>query len=382
MLLIIGLLAMVFINLNIFNALIQGITVTLQNQIITTLAGHISIEPPDENTFISRASQVATNVERVPGVLAVSQRTKFAGEIQQQDDKSGVGTYPGLAIEPSAELAVTELAENIYAGRFLHDGEIDGLVLGSQVAGFDRADELSPFALDEAAVGDMVTVSFVNGQQQEFEVVGIVDNRFVQADNRFFITDSAYHSIFTGASDTASEIAVRVHSTTDELVVAQEIDNRDWNIEVSTWQDGAGLLETLNLIMGSLNRVVSGVSIIVAGFMIFIVMYIDVLNRKKQIGILRAIGISDSAITLSYIIRALVYTTIGVAIGTLLMKFVVLQIFEARPLGTAIGDVTLALDVSAMQIRSMIMILVAVLGAYVPMIYALRISIVDAIWGE
>jgi ABC-type antimicrobial peptide transport system permease subunit len=62
------------------------------------------------------------------------------------------------------------------------------------------------------------------------------------------------------------------------------------------------------------------VSALVAAITIFIVTYIDLVNRRKQIGIERAIGVRGGAIVSSYCLKALAYAVVAIALGLLLFK--------------------------------------------------------------
>jgi len=51
---------------------------------------------------------------------------------------------------------------------------------------------------------------------------------------------------------------------------------------------------------------------------VFIVTYVDLVNKRRTIGIERAIGISGRAITLNYLLKAVVFTFFGVLFGAAL----------------------------------------------------------------
>ena len=73
------------------------------------------------------------------------------------------------------------------------------------------------------------------------------------------------------------------------------------------------------------------VSLIVAAFMIFIIIYINTLNKKKQIGILKAVGITPQSIMFSYMLISLFYVAFGVLVGLLLLA-VIFVYLNANPL--------------------------------------------------
>jgi putative ABC transport system permease protein len=130
------------------------------------------------------------------------------------------------------------------------------------------------------------------------------------------------------------------------------------------------------------NFIVSVVALIVAGITVFIVMYVDVINRRKQIGILRAIGITETAIAISYLLRALCYAITGVVLGFILFQGIVVPLFIRYPLHLPLGDVSLVIDQPILYVRACALMIVSFLGAYIPIQRTLRMRIIQAIWGE
>ena len=53
---------------------------------------------------------------------------------------------------------------------------------------------------------------------------------------------------------------------------------------------------------------------------ILIIVYINVLNRKKEIGILKAVGITPKSIILSYAILSMFYVSLGILVGLVLLS--------------------------------------------------------------
>lgn len=370
--------AMIFVNLIFLTSIINGLVVTAHKQIIETLTGEILVEAPSESMYIERSSDVADQLLRVPGVEKLSAHTNFSAQLEKEGEQ---GSYRGVAIDPEAEKEVTTIEQAIIAGRYLEPDDTNAIILGIQIAGGEDV-ELYAYSLKDVSVGDTVFLSYANGLEKEYEVVGIFDNNFVQADNRFFITNHEYTSLFPELRTNASEFALRIQPTKDVEVVAQDIHDLEITDNVRTWIDTAGIVESFTKSFDIVNFIVSIVAIIVGGITIFIVMYIDVVNRKRQIGILRAIGISENSIALSYVLRALLYALCGVTVGILISKFILIPLFTQKPLQLPVGNVSLALHNEVMYVRALALLLVSFLGAFIPVQRALRMKIIDAIWGK
>lgn len=372
------LMAMIFVNLIFLTAIINGLTYTAQHQIIDTLTGHILVEPEAGRPYVSDAVEATKEMKLVEGVTAVSVRTNFSAEMEFDGAK---GSYRGVAIDPADEAAVTTLEDHMVEGRYLQPDDTNALIVGNQIVG-GKDVELNAYSLQGVHVGDMVKLRYSNGLEKEYEVVGIFDNDFVQADNRFFISQQEYASLFPEFNNKASEFAVSLGAAADVDTVAKLIVDRNDVLTARTWKETAGVVESFTNSFDIVNVIVSIAALLVAGITIFIVMYIDVVNRKRQIGILRAIGIAEHSISISYLLRSLFYALLGVVLGVLLFKFALIPIFNAHPLRLPLGAVSLVINQQIVYVRALALFIVAFLGAYVPIQRALRMHIIDAIWGK
>jgi len=126
----------------------------------------------------------------------------------------------------------------------------------------------------------------------------------------------------------------------------------------------------------------SFVGVLIAAVTIFIVIYVDITNKRKQIGILRAIGIKPYIIISSYVILSGVYAVIGVALGTLIFKFGIMPYFEAHPFVLPICDAVLVLTKTDYVIRAETIMWVSVFSGLIPAAITTRIKMLDAIIGK
>ncbi|MBI2410540.1 MAG: ABC transporter permease [Candidatus Kerfeldbacteria bacterium] len=372
--------AMIFVNLIFLTSIINGLVHTAYNQIIETLTGHILVEPAAGKGSLADATAVEKELMHVNGISHVSPRTNFSAELEYNGEK---GSYRGVAIDTEKEAAVTTVKNHVVAGRFLEPDDTNAVILGNQITGGEDV-ELHEYSLKNVQVGDAVKMTFANGLEKTYTVVGIFDNDFVQADNRFFVNADEYFSLFPELKNQASEMAVRMdHSDVYDVdAVVSDIESRSIDANIRTWKDTAGVVESFTASFTIVNFIVSIVGIIVAGITIFIVMYVDVVNRRKQIGILRAIGIAENSIAISYLLRALLYAVVGIILGMILFNVVIIPMFIRRPLHLPVGNVSLIIDTGVMYMRALALLIVSFLGAYIPIHKTLRMHIIDAIWGE
>ncbi|WP_291380695.1 FtsX-like permease family protein [Demequina sp.] len=183
------------------------------------------------------------------------------------------------------------------------------------------------------------------------------------------------------AAGTASTIVVLGADgmTTDGLIAA--IDPLGSDVEFQTPEQLSlaiqDQLDTFELI-DSIMRVIS---LLVAAITVFIITYVDLSNRRRQIGIERAIGIRSTAIVTSYVFKSVLTGAVGSVVGFVLFRFAVVPMVDRHPFVFPNGPVTLEVSGQSMLNAALILLVVSAVSALIPAIQAVRMRILDAIWG-
>jgi putative ABC transport system permease protein len=115
---------------------------------------------------------------------------------------------------------------------------------------------------------------------------------------------------------------------------------------------------------------------------VFIVTYVDVVNKRRQIGIQRAIGISSMTILLAYALRAIFYMVLGSALGILAFLYIVVPLEAKYPFHFPQGSVLLAINNVFMVKMVGLLLDVGLISALIPAYRSIRIKIIDAIWSN
>ena len=152
-------------------------------------------------------------------------------------------------------------------------------------------------------------------------------------------------------------------------------------LRVSPWEDYAGIMRSMTDSFSVINTILNVVNVLVAGITVFIITYIDVTNRRRQIGIQRAIGITPSSIVMTYIFRAVFYALVASAIAGLAFLYVAMPIEARYPFHFPFGLVYLVFGAQNMTRASLILVASALVASFLPAWLSLRIRIMDAIWG-
>ena len=121
-----------------------------------------------------------------------------------------------------------------------------------------------------------------------------------------------------------------------------------------------------------INTILNVVNLLVAGITVLIVTYIDVTNRRRQIGIQRAIGITQGSIALAYLLRAVFYAIVASILASLAFLYVVIPIEARYPFRFPFGDVYLVTGFPYLTRAVFILLCAAVVIAQLGVIFSVN----------
>ena len=372
-------LILVTMNLLFVPGLINGATLSMNTILIKTYSGDIIIEPEGDDTVINHVDELIESIESIDGVVAASARNTINAYISFEDERVSCVV---IGIEPAREKAVFEVSECLIEGSYLGSRDRGQILLGVQIAGSDREDiELYSSSLRHVHAGDKVVVTYGNGIEKQYTVKGIFDTGFIQTDIQAFVTELEFNSVVPNMNNKASSIRVKLEDGTDPDKIIGRIASLRDGLDFQTWDETAGLVESMTESFVLINQILNVVNYLVAGITVFIVTYVDVVNRRRQIGIQRAIGIKSHSITVSYLIRALFYAVAGLIIGILVFKYLVIPVEARHPFEFPFGPAYLITQPSYTVRMAFILLVVSLTAAFIPVWRVMRIKILDAIWG-
>src|SRR4030042_1324870 len=372
-------LILVTMNLLFVPGLISGATVSMNTILVKSYSGNIIIEPEGDNTVINHVDELIATIESVDGVVAASARNNINAYVTFEDERVSCGV---IGINPVQERAVFDVADSLIEGRYLDSRDRGQILLGIQLAGADREDtELYSSSLRHVPAGDKVGVAYSNGLEKQYTVKGIFDTGFIQTDLQAFVTDLEFNSVMPNMNDKATNIRVKLEDGAAPERIIERIASLRSGLDLQTWEETAGLVQSMTESFTLINQILNVVNYLVAGITVFIVTYVDVINRRRQIGIQRAIGIKSQSITISYLIRALFYAIVGLIIGILVFKYVIIPVEARHPFEFPFGPAYLLTKPVYTARMAFVLLVVSLVAAFIPVWRVMRIKILDAIWG-
>lgn len=376
-LLIIFLMAIAFINLVFVTSLFSGIIKSSNSQIIDTYTGHISISPVEGEKFIPRAREEIARINSTSGVEAASTQVFLPANLTY---KKRSGSWSVIAIDPAAEMNTTNVSKKMISGAYLDPSDTDQIIIGRQIAGGEGV-EMDAFSFKGAKVGERVTLS-LDGQNKDFTIKGIFYTKFIDTDQRAFITQRALNKISSAYEDKATNIVIRITTKGDEPDVIDRLKENGVAGNFYTWKDVAGLMATVSDSFLLINTLLTTVGALIAAVTIFIVIYIDISSKRQQIGVLRAIGIKSYIIRSTYVIQTAVYSVFGVLLGLGMLFGILIPYFNAHPFVLPIGDATLAVSSVDLIFRAELIIWVALGSGLIPTFIITRVKMLNAIFNR
>ncbi len=234
-----------------------------------------------------------------------------------------------MGVKPDVFLQVTEALE-LEEGRFLTDSDRKMMVIGNNIAK-EQFDE-------EARVGSVIYLS-----DERYTVVGVLKKTgisFFNLDDVIFIPFEEAQDIFSDimAEDEITAIRMTVKEGEDPGEVAEEIedillaahrvteDEKDFSVVTAEF-----INEQLNEITGILSLfmgAIAGISLVVGGVGISNTMFMAVLERTREIGMLKAVGATEGEIQRLFLVESSMIGFFG-GIAGLVLAFVLIAIIDA-----------------------------------------------------
>lgn len=381
--LIVFILSLAFVNQVFISSILNGIVESLNKQIVNNIVSNIVISPqeyPTRKDYIQHVSELEAEIEKIPGVIATSRRYNLAGSFSFDKEKNGKSKYVSgqiIAVDPDQETKMSEISKNIISGGYLDNPGNEEILLGAALAGGPESDS-NIGNLEGAKVGDKVRVTFANGTVREYKVKGIYKVKFEEVDRMAFITIKEAESMLS-VYNNASQVLVKTDGSEERYL--SQIQAIDKSLKVRSWNDYSGPMGGISESFNMITLIISIIGVIVAAITIFIMIYVNVVNKRRQIGILKAIGIKQNIIICSYVFQALFYVIPGVAFGLLIIFYALMPFFVQYPLQLPIGDSGLVLNLGNVFYAVLSLFAAALIAGFVPSWQTAKEDILKAIWG-
>lgn len=219
---------------------------------------------------------------------------------------------------------------------------------------------------------------------KQFRVIAVFDAGFDQYDSKLVYTDLYEAQAFYDTGDSVTGIEMKVADTDRAKEIAADIEERLSNgiYHTMDWEElNHGLFTALRIqqIMMSL---ILALIIVVAAFTVLATLIIVVLDKRKEIAVLKAMGATNSAILRAFIYQGGIIGAFGTALGLALGYGACIGLtnykFPLDPKVYFISSLPVQLEWSAFLLVGAFAIMVCLAGSFWPALHAATLRPADA----
>lgn len=304
--------------------------------------------------FMPFSTSVGDALEDVDGVSVVS-RQQWVGAKLDGDNETVAGN----------DAAFTDVYD-----LDVQEGRTD--LRGAEAFVFDD------FADDhDVSLGDALDLTFPGGTKLDLEVVGIVKSSEVTAP----INVSLEQIEKAGLTRQDTSISILLADGADPETVKEDLDDAASDVPIVAVYDKEGFSDSIRDQVNQLLYIIYGLlalAIVIAVFGIVNTLGLSVIERTREVGLLRAIGMSRRRLRRMITLESVAIAVLGAVLGLGLGLVIGVTLRE-----TLKDDLSsLALPLSQLVVFLVIAVVVGVLAAVIPSIRASRMNVLEAIAEE
>jgi len=302
-------------------AMTLGLNEQRMNGAVNTYLSHIQIHNPkfqdDPNLKYS-----LTDIDKIETALKANSKIKaYAGHVLASgmvNSASGSVGIQVIGITPEQEKELTSIHSSLTKGTYFTEFKKNPVIIGEKLAKKLKLDIKSKLV---ASIQDLDN----NIVSSSFRVEGIFKtNNSIFDESTIFVRMDDLRAV-TGLINQLHEYSILCQSIdqTDEVVA--DLSQIIVNDKVESWKKIAPELGYAQEMMGSMIYIFMSIVLIALAFSIINTMLMAVLERKKEIGMLMAVGMNKRRIflmiTLETIFIALIATPIGMFLSYLSISY-------------------------------------------------------------
>lgn len=369
---------------------IVGFSCGLNNQriaeAINSNLGHVQIHHPKFNEeeriayVLPPAAVLKTALQRQPEISSYSIRTVVSGMLQSARAARGIRI---LGVNADAEKAVSTIPQKIHEGDWFATNKRNPLVIGKQLAD-----------LLHVTVGSKVVITFQDVENNiiaaRFTLIGI----YKSANSKFdelvvYCQQPDLYALIGGELN--HQVVVMARETQQAEQLAANLQNELPALSVKSWREVAPELAYTDEILAVSLLVVMAILMLALMFGIINTMLMAVLERKRELGMLQAIGMNKQRISAMIVLETCLIGVIagplGLALGVATIRYFGEVGIDLSLFGQGLESFGISTRIYP-QIEIIFMIKIAVMVGFMalvasiyPAIKALRLNSIEAIRG-
>jgi putative ABC transport system permease protein len=359
---------------------VTGQFATLSADILTIQNAETGFGPPGSTAIKKLNEHDLEVIKTVSGVREIIPRLLRIVKIEYND----VLSFGYVASMPEdkqkLDFIYTELNVGIESGRLLGVNDKGKVLLGNEYSTSDQFDK-------KIQVGSKIML-----QGKEFQVIGILKKSSSFTSNlAILMTEDDMRDILNIPQGEYDFIAVRAESTEKVEKLAEDIKRKlrkDRGEKIGeedfTVQTPVQAVEAVTSILNVVNIVIIGIaaiSLLIGGIGVANTMYTSIIERKKEIGTMKAVGAKNRDILTLFVIESGMFGLVGGIAGALSGLILSYGISAAANsyFGQTILKFTLSIPLLLLAIG--FSFLIGIISGFIPSFQASKLKPVDALRG-
>ncbi len=352
---------------------------------ISTRLAHIQIHHPefsdqqDPSLTIPHVDSLLGFIQKIPSVKGVSLRLVVNAMAASPTTTTGAVIQ---GIDPRREKRVSDVAENVIKGSWLGEAVKNPAVIGA-----DMAEKL------DIGVGSRIVFTFQDVNNNitgaAFKVIGIYETVSSQFDAAHVFVKHFDLRKLLEMGRGYHEMAILLGSSRYVDPVASSLTRRFPSAEVESWMELAPELQYVSEVMDTSLLIFMAVILLALAFGIINTMLMVVLERKRELGMLLAVGMHRKSVFGMIMLETILLSLTGALTGMLFSMITVMILARTGIDLTLFSQGLRDLGLSEMlyptlpwglyPIITVMMIVTAVLAATYPSVIALRLKPASAL---
>jgi len=390
--LIIFVMMLTFLNLIAVSGILVGLIAGAEVAVRERSLGDLIVSARDDEDRILETETFVRELEAFPEVATYSVRYQASGileanykERRNLQDERDIANVRVTGINPDNEEAMTNLSSQLIAGEYLDSNE-EGYILLGALYTEEYAENFGDIFETVSGVGPGDTVRLTSGNvSKEFIIKGIVQSKVDEVSLNSYIPEREFRRVFNRFDRNADQIVIRLTDpkANAEVKAAMVASGLDDLAKIQTYEEGVPkFLTDIKNTFDVLGTFIGSVGLIVASITIFIIIFINALSRRQQIGILKGIGIDRHAIEIAYVLQAAFYALAGSLLGVLVTYGFLVGYFDANPIDFPFSDGILVAEPIGTLYRFITLFVITLFAGFIPAWIIVKQNTLNSILGR
>lgn len=313
---------------------------------------------PDEKKEVKSYREVISIADAIPEIDAAAPFVETRGVLRE---RTLTRTAIIKGIIPEREKGIASLEKNVKTGSLNElNYTKNGIILGSGMAKKLKAE-----------YHDQIRLAGENGEIYNLRVVGIFNSGFSATDDNFAYVNLNLAQLINGFSgNVVSGIGIHTRSLSVVNEVARSLEKLT-GYKAETWEESNQNLLTLFKRNNNITLFLVIFVFIVAGFGIANVLITIVLQKQKDIAIMKSMGVGRNEIKLIFLSEGMIFgilgAVIGMAAGHFLTNFIASLPISYGESAVVRGEhIAMVETVSSYIIVALFSVIVSALSSYIP----------------